>query len=73
MPTLLPLTIGIAGLIMSFVSFVLYYARTKDKTMFTRFWLGKDILSKNEYLLNRIGFGLSIVGIVWLLLLRFFL
>ncbi len=70
MHPLLPLGVGVVGLALIVVSIVMYYVRTRDEQLFQRFWLGKDLLSDLEYWMNRIGFGLSIAAIIWLLLLR---
>ena len=57
------LNIGIAlaviGILLLITSNVMYYKRTKDKGYIKRFWLKKEILTKNEYILNRVGFSLS--------------
>ena len=45
----------------------MYFSRTNDKPFF-RFWLGKDLLSTNELLVNRIGFGFTIAGITLLVI-----
>jgi hypothetical protein len=58
------MTLAIIGLILLIVSNVMYFQRTKDKEVSKKFWLGKDILTRNEYLANRIGFGLAVIGIV---------
>ncbi len=63
------LGIAIIGLILLIVSNAMYGTRTKGNTL-TRFWLGKDILTKNEYILNRTGFGLALLGIISMFALR---
>ena len=56
--------LAIIGLILLIISNVMYFQRTKDKEELKKFWLAKDVLTRNEYLANRIGFGLTVIGIV---------
>ncbi len=63
------LGITIIGLILLIISNAMYTTRTKENTL-TKFWLGKDILIKNEYILNRVGFGLALFGLVSMFALR---
>lgn len=63
----------IIGIILLIASNVMYYVRTKDKQVLQRPWLGKDILTQSELILNRVGLGLSVIGIVWMLLDQFVL
>ncbi len=67
-----PIAFGVAivGIILLGVSNLMYFNRTKNKP-FQRFWLGKELLTTNEYILNRGGFALSIVGIVLIYWMRF--
>jgi len=58
------MTLAIIGLILLIISNVMYFQRTKDKEELKKFWLAKDVLTRNEYLANRIGFGLTVIGIV---------
>ena len=58
------MTLAIIGLILLIISNVMYFQRTKDKEELKKFWLAKDVLTRNEYLANRIGFGLAVMGIV---------
>lgn len=51
--------IGSIGMVLLVASNAMYYMRTKDKINIKRIWLSKDILSKNEYILNRTGFVLT--------------
>lgn len=41
-----------------------YYQRTQDKSLFKKMWFMKMDLTKKEYLLNRIGLYILIVGII---------
>ena len=58
------MTLAIIGLILLIISNVMYFQRTKDKEELKKFWLAKNVLTRNEYLANRIGFGLTVIGIV---------
>jgi hypothetical protein len=62
-PRVLTLGALVMGLGLLVVSNVMYFSRTNDK-LFKRFWPGKEILTRNEYLLNRGGFWLAIAAIV---------
>ena len=42
----------IIGLPLLLLSNVMYYKRTQDKGIMSRFWLSRNILSRNEYILN---------------------
>jgi hypothetical protein len=59
----------IIGLPLLLLSNVMYYKRTQDKGIMSRFWLSRNILSRNEYILNRIGFFLVLIA----LLIKFFI
>jgi hypothetical protein len=68
--------IELIGLILLSISIISYHIRVKDYASLKRFWLKKDLLSKKEYLMNRIGFGISIAGFVYFIgafLMLFFL
>jgi hypothetical protein len=67
-----PFVLSLVGLVLLAVSIVMYAVRTRDKTVLWKVWLGKDLLSRSEYLLNRAGLGLAVGGIVLLVLLRLF-
>ncbi len=54
---------------MLIVSNAMYYRRTRDKQYGRRFWLGKDMLTRSEYLLNRIGLVLALLGIALMLMI----
>ena len=58
------MTLAIIGVILVIISNVMYFQRTKDREELKKFWLAKDVLTRNEYLANRIGFGLAVIGIV---------
>ena len=50
------------GALMLCVSNVQYYRRTRDPKFWTRFWLGRDLLTRREYVLNRAGLALVVVS-----------
>lgn len=52
------------GLGFMVISVVKYYQRTKDKELLKKIWFMKLDLTKNEYLLNRIGLYILILGII---------
>lgn len=58
------MVMAVIGIVLVAVSLVLYQGRTRDKKILTRFWLGKDLLTKREYVLNRVGFVLWLVAIL---------
>jgi hypothetical protein len=66
---MLPLAVFALGIVTLIRSNVRYYARTKDPKL-TRFWLGKDLLSRDEYVANRLGFLLVLVAIALTCVLR---
>lgn len=57
------LTVG-GGLLVA--SLVLYQTRTHDEKFWTRLWLGRGLLTRQEYRLNRLGFLLWLIAIVTL-------
>lgn len=61
--------IVILGILMGIISNVMYFVRTGDKP-FQRFWLGKELLTKPEYILNRVGFTFAVGGIILVFSLR---
>jgi hypothetical protein len=50
------LACAVVGLYLLTISNRMYYARTRDPHFWTRFWLHKSLLSRQEYVLNRWGF-----------------
>lgn len=52
------------GLGFMMTSMIKYYRRTGDKGLVKKIWFMKLELSKSEYLLNRIGLYLLIMGII---------
>jgi|SaaInlStandDraft_5_1057022.scaffolds.fasta_scaffold509116_1 hypothetical protein len=60
----LPIIIAITGNILLIYSIILYYRRTEDQDIWKKIWLGKDLLSKKEYWLNRGGLTLTIIGVL---------
>jgi hypothetical protein len=66
------LAVALIGQVLLWASNQAYYQRTKDRN-FLRFWLYRHLLTRKEYVVNRIGFALaltSFIGIaaVWLAL-----
>jgi hypothetical protein len=58
--------IGIAtiGLALLSLSLVLCWRRTHDQQFFYRWWLPRAMLTRLEYVLNRIGFVLALVAAI---------
>ena len=54
----------IVGLCFMVVSMIKYYQRTGDKGLWKKIWFMKLDLSKTEYLLNRVGIYILILGII---------
>ncbi|MBL4801494.1 MAG: hypothetical protein JKY45_06340 [Emcibacter sp.] len=52
------------GLTLMVISMVKYYQRTKDSKLFKKIWFSKLDLTKQEYLFNRIGLYILILGII---------
>jgi hypothetical protein len=67
---LLGTSMAALGLVILGISNIMYFRRTKDKH-FSRFWLGKNLLFKSEYLLNRIGFSIAVAAIVFMVIMIF--
>jgi len=65
------LGLAVLGIILLIVSNIMYFKRTKDQQL-SRFWLGKELLTQNEYVMNRGGFVLTLVSIVVMCLLPIF-
>jgi hypothetical protein len=53
------IALGVIGVALLITSNIMYYIRTRDKNYIKRFWLKKEILTKNEHILNRVGFVLT--------------
>jgi cbb3-type cytochrome oxidase subunit 1 len=60
------IVLAFTGLVLVGFSNILYFKRTKAKPL-QRFWLGKELLTRNEYILNRLGFWMAVTGIVAML------
>jgi membrane protein DedA with SNARE-associated domain len=58
------LACAVVGLYLLTMSNRMYYTRTRDPHFWTRFWLHKSLLSRQEYLLNRWGFWIVILATV---------
>ena len=56
----------VLGLVLLIISNKMYFTRTKDKQVWKRFWFSRDMLTKNEYVVNRLGFGLTVISILLL-------
>ncbi|PHZ85203.1 hypothetical protein [Paremcibacter congregatus] len=54
----------ILGVLFMVVSLIKYYRRTQDKGLLKKIWFQKLDLTKVEYLLNRIGLYVLILGII---------
>ncbi|WP_417624334.1 hypothetical protein [Paremcibacter congregatus] len=54
----------ILGGLFMVVSLIKYYRRTQDKGLLKKIWFQKLDLTKVEYLLNRIGLYVLILGII---------
>ncbi|WP_339860461.1 hypothetical protein [Paremcibacter congregatus] len=54
----------ILGVLFMVVSLIKYYRRTQDKGLLKKIWFKKLDLTKVEYLLNRIGLYILILGII---------
>ncbi len=52
---LVSITVGAVGITLLIASNVMYYRRTRDPAYGSRFWLGRDVLTRREYLMNRWG------------------
>jgi uncharacterized membrane protein len=60
--------VGVIGITLLVISNVSYFRRTRDQSFGGgRFWLRADVLTRREYLMNRGGFGLAVVGLVGML------
>jgi hypothetical protein len=61
------ITIGLVGLALGILSLVLYWRRTHDRQLWERLWLSRGSLSPSEYVLNRLGFAIALVGaiLIW--------
>ena len=55
---------AVIGIVLVAVSLVFYQTRTRDKKILRRFWLGRDLLTGREYVLNRVGFVLWLVAML---------
>jgi hypothetical protein len=58
------IVLAMIGLGLLAASLFMYQTRTHDEKFFTRFWLGKDLLTFREYVLNRLGFVLTVAVIL---------
>lgn len=65
------LGLAVLGIILLIISNIMYFIRTKDQQL-SRFWLGKELLTRNEYVMNRGGFILTLVSMVVMCLLAIF-
>ncbi len=54
----------IVGLGFMIFSMTKYYLRTRDKSLFKKMWFMKLDLNRVEYLLNRIGIYILVMGII---------
>ena len=63
------MALGIIGLVMLFASLIPVWRRRGP--MWTTFWAPRDVFQGRELMLNRVGFGLAVAGIVLLLVSMF--
>ena len=63
------LLVMLVGLVPLTGSNAQYYRRTKDPNRM-RWWLSKALLTRSEYVANRVGFALAVTGLVLLYVLR---
>lgn len=61
---LLEISIAMAGLALAILSLVLYWRRTRDREIWSRLWLSRGLLTRSEYVLNRIGFAIAIAALI---------
>lgn len=54
----------LSGLVVVLVSFAAYIRRTKDVKAVVFFWQKRLQLTPQEFIINRIGLGLMILGVV---------
>lgn len=62
----------VSGLLTVLASFALYLARTKDIKALLFFWQKRLALNPREFIVNRIGIGLMVSGIVIRLIYHIF-
>ena len=62
-PALVAVAVGVSLLVFSNG---MYYGRTLDKRYGRRFWLSKELLTHQEWVLNRVGFWLSVGACAYL-------
>ncbi len=58
------MVMAVIGIGLVAVSLVLYQIRTRDKKILMRFWLGRNLLTGREYVLNRAGFLLWLAAML---------
>ena len=64
LPVVLMWVALIAGIVLTSATNVMYYRRTRDRQIWRRVWLRRDVLTRSEYLLNRIGFWIMVVSVI---------
>ena len=60
----LDISIAVVGVALGVLSLVLYWRRTHDRTFWSRLWLSRGLLTRSEYVLNRIGFAIAIAAAI---------
>jgi len=58
------LLIALIGCALTSASNVMYYRRARDPQCWRRMWLHRKLLTRREYLLNRVGFWVMVASIV---------
>lgn len=52
------------GAVLLLLSILLYVKRTGDKSAWKKFWASAKELNKTELILNRLGLGFVILGVI---------
>jgi hypothetical protein len=61
---LFEISIGTVGIALGILSLVLYWRRTHDREFWSRLWLSRGLLTRSEYVLNRVGFAIAIAAVI---------
>ena len=64
----LEISVAVVGLALGILSLVLYWRRTHDRQFWSRLWFSRGLLTRSEYVLNRVGFAIVIVAaiLIWM-------
>ncbi len=55
--------LAFAGWAMFIASEIMYVRRTRDRKVRQRIWLSKDLLTEREYIMNRVGLAVALLGL----------